>query len=274
MNQSLFCCGDELISLREHGEQVLVYRKRALNDAADHMDSTEAANACPAVASAVESLRSSFFEARVLAIGGLEVLRWGLQDLSCQVCWASEEKRSQQVARVVREDLEAVMRRLSQLRYALPSWEPCMPSWWKTLAAPSNEIDVCVRRGERILSLRQWMESIAVALTAVAGEFQSLSYILQTSYELSMSSRTLDGLVPMTSTPVHPSPWRKFPSAQPLGEPFDPRVLQPGNPNRALIFVCRSDQAVSCVHLAWNEVCMVPSVVAMVIGSLGFSLPT
>lgn len=39
VNQSFFCCGDELIELREHGERVLIYRKRALNDAADQMDS-------------------------------------------------------------------------------------------------------------------------------------------------------------------------------------------------------------------------------------------
>ena len=39
VNQSFFCCGDELLELREHAEKVLVYRKRALNEAADQMDS-------------------------------------------------------------------------------------------------------------------------------------------------------------------------------------------------------------------------------------------
>lgn len=33
-----------------------------------------------------------------------------------QVCWAAEEQRSQQIFRVVRRDLEAVLRRLGQLR--------------------------------------------------------------------------------------------------------------------------------------------------------------
>ena len=37
------------------------------------------------MAKALEFLVGSFSEARVLAIGGLEILRFGMQDLSCQV---------------------------------------------------------------------------------------------------------------------------------------------------------------------------------------------
>ena len=190
-SRSLFCCGDELVELREHSERVLIYRKRALNDAADQMDSfrdlsdvskkLHGSEWCAAKDRILEYLWLTFSEARVLAIGGLEVLRFGLQDLSCQVCWASERDRSGQIARVVHRDLQAVLIRLQQLRAGLPPWEPCLPSWWQSLVAPFNVVNVSVRSGgtvDRMLSLRQWMESIAVSMTAVAGEFQSLSYIL------------------------------------------------------------------------------------------------
>ena len=77
VNQSLFCCGDELLELREHAEQVLIYRKRALNDAADQMDSFggEFGGACRLQ----EYLWLGFAEARVVAVGGLEVLRFAMQ---------------------------------------------------------------------------------------------------------------------------------------------------------------------------------------------------
>ena len=209
VNQSFFCCGDELIELREHGERVLIYRKRALNDAADQMDSfrdlselsrKSDASWCAARDRALEYLWLAFSEARVLAIGGLEVLRFGLQDLSCQVCWASEAERSAQIARVIHRDLQAVLMRLQQLRYGLPTWEPCLPHWWQFLAAPFNVVNVRVRMAsnvDRMLALRQWMESIAVSMTAVAGEFQSLSYILHSSSDLPNTepSATLEGQI-------------------------------------------------------------------------------
>ena len=209
VNQSFFCCGDELIELREHGERVLIYRKRALNDAADQMDSfrdlsqlsrKSDASWCAAKDLALEYLWLAFSEARVLAIGGLEVLRFGLQDLSCQVCWASEAERSAQIARVIHRDLQAVLTRLQQLRYGLPTWEPCLPHWWQFLAAPFNVVNVRVRMAsnvDRMLALRQWMESIAVSMTAVAGEFQSLSYILHSSSDLPNTepSATLEGQI-------------------------------------------------------------------------------
>ncbi|CAK9093338.1 unnamed protein product [Durusdinium trenchii] len=187
----------------EVAQEVLIYRKRALNEAADQMDSFSRTDLsrgrrCGAMAKALEFLVGSFSEARVLAIGGLEILRFGMQDLSCQVCWAAEEQRSQQIFRVVRRDLEAVLRRLGQLRYDLPSWEPCLPDWWKSLAAPSNVVNVSVRRAgtvDRMRSVRQWMESIAVAMTALAGEFQSLSYILQTESDLPQLSEPLEGRI-------------------------------------------------------------------------------
>eukprot|EP00434_Breviolum_minutum_P013461 symbB.v1.2.011866.t2/scaffold807.1/size160841/11 len=209
VNQSLFCCGDELVELREHSERVLIYRKRALNDAADQMDSfrdlsdvskkLHGSEWCAAKDRILEYLWLAFSEARVLAIGGLEVLRFGLQDLSCQVCWASERDRSGQIARVVHRDLQAVLIRLQQLRAGLPPWEPCLPSWWQSLVAPFNVVNVSVRSGgtvDRMLSLRQWMESIAVSMTAVAGEFQSLSYILHSDSLLSDAKTTpLEGRI-------------------------------------------------------------------------------
>eukprot|EP00913_Durusdinium_trenchii_P000270 g244.t2 len=227
----------------EVAQEVLIYRKRALNEAADQMDSFSRTDLsrgrrCGAMAKALEFLVGSFSEARVLAIGGLEILRFGMQDLSCQVCWAAEEQRSQQIFRVVRRDLEAVLRRLGQLRYDLPSWEPCLPDWWKSLAAPSNVVNVSVRRAgtvDRMRSVRQWMESIAVAMTALAGEFQSLSYILQTEAPRGFEhvaevplrvSQLLQGQIPAgcMSAPVVP--------------PFDRKVLDRPAAPRAVIFIC------------------------------------
>ncbi|CAE7350097.1 TONSL [Symbiodinium natans] len=185
VNQSLFCCGDELVELREHVEKVLAYRKRALNDAADQMDSLHEDKStistrahCTAAGESIEYLRRAFNEARVLAIGGLEVLRFGLQDISCQLCWASEASRSAQIARVFRRDLEAVMNRLGQLREGVPAWTPCMPLFWKSTVGTAIAVDVAVRSGG-FFAMRQWVESIAMSLTATAGEFQTLTFILR-----------------------------------------------------------------------------------------------
>ncbi|CAE7328941.1 TONSL, partial [Symbiodinium necroappetens] len=209
VNQSLFCCGDELVELREHVERVLAYRKRALNDAADQMDELTSPQQTATffeadAGGALKYLRYAFDEARVLAIGGLEVLRFGLQDISCQLCWASEVLRSDQIARVFRRDLEAVMQRMGQLRAGMPAWTPGMPSFWKSaINSTAFAVDVSVRPGG-FFALHQWAESIAMALTAPAGEFQALTFVLQhhgkrlpiAEVEQSVSARIPDIPVP------------------------------------------------------------------------------
>ncbi|CAE7946959.1 TONSL [Symbiodinium sp. KB8] len=209
VNQSLFCCGDELVELREHVERVLAYRKRALNDAADQMDELTSPQQTATffeadAGGALKYLRYAFDEARVLAIGGLEVLRFGLQDISCQLCWASEVLRSDQIARVFRRDLEAVMQRMGQLRAGMPAWTPGMPSFWKSaINSTAFAVDVSVRPGG-FFALHQWAESIAMALTATAGEFQALTFVLQhhgkrlpiAEVEQSVSARIPDIPVP------------------------------------------------------------------------------
>ncbi|CAJ1344576.1 unnamed protein product [Effrenium voratum] len=207
VNQSLFCCGDELLELREHAEQVLIYRKRALNDAADQMDSFGGGfGACRLQ----EYLWLGFAEARVVAVGGLEVLRFAMQDLSCQLCWANDFDRSAQIARVAHRDLEAVMRRLAQLRQGLAELLgppapapaataapacPSLPFWWVQVAAPAAGINVSVRAGG-LWAVRQWMESLAVSMTAVAGEFQTLAFLLHTGpKEFPLSQHTQEGAV-------------------------------------------------------------------------------
>ncbi|OLQ09654.1 Tonsoku-like protein [Symbiodinium microadriaticum] len=194
---------------REHVERVLAYRKRALNDAADQMDELTSPQQTATffeadAGGALKYLRYAFDEARVLAIGGLEVLRFGLQDISCQLCWASEVLRSDQIARVFRRDLEAVMQRMGQLRAGMPAWTPGMPSFWKSaINSTAFAVDVSVRPGG-FFALHQWAESIAMALTATAGEFQALTFVLQhhgkrlpiAEVEQSVSARIPDIPVP------------------------------------------------------------------------------
>lgn len=55
---------------------------------------------------------------------------------------------------------------------------------------------------DRMRSVRQWMESIAVAMTALAGEFQSLSYILQTESDLPLLSEPLEGRIQEIGFPL------------------------------------------------------------------------
>ena len=172
------------MELREHVERVLAYRKRALNDAADQMDELTSPQQEATLVfetdagEALKYLRYAFDEARVLAIGGLEILRFGLQDISCQLCWASEASRSDQIFRVFRRDLEAVMKRMGQLRVGMPAWTPGMPSFWKSAISTTFAVDVSLRPGG-FFALQQWAESIAMALTATAGEFQALTFVLQ-----------------------------------------------------------------------------------------------
>ena len=184
-------------------EKVLAYRKRALNDAADQMDLLHHASEsilCAATREALQYLKVAFNEARVLAIGGLEVLRFGLQDISCQLCWASEPQRSAQIARVFRRDLEAVMTRLGHVRLGMMQIrsEPCMPSFWQgNWLGAAFGVDVAVRPGPGgISAVRQWAESMAVSFTSAAGEFQALAFILQTAKDHSSAARDTRSIAP------------------------------------------------------------------------------
>jgi len=151
-------------------------------------------------------LWANYREARVLAFGGLEVLRMGLIDVSCQICWASDSARSAQVARVMRNDLNAVMRRLQDIRNNLPAWQPCIPRHWhQVLAGTRFPIDLNIRSAG-VLGLRQWLESTALSMTAAMGEYTALIYTLSNFMEFGETSddMILEGKVKDAPFPNQP----------------------------------------------------------------------